>query len=104
MKSYTHIYIYISYIYISVYTITCDTLCVCKMGYANFIGYFIVTSCTYIYIYTFPVCQLADIITKVLPIKIPSAAPGLGYCMLNGYEWMLFIGIEMEQIMVIIIE
>jgi hypothetical protein len=24
--------------------------------------------------------------------------------MLNGYEWMLFIGIEMEQILVIIIE
>ena len=28
-----------TYIYISVYTITCDTLCVCKMGYANFIGF-----------------------------------------------------------------
>ena len=56
---YTYIYIYISYIYISVYTITCDTLCVCKMGYANFIGYFIVTSCTYIYIYisSMPACR-----------------------------------------------
>lgn len=76
MKSYTHIYI-------SVYTITCDTLCVCKMGYANFIGFFIVTWC--IYIYTFPVCQLADVITKVLPIKITSAAPGLG----SGKEQVL---------------